>query len=84
MPVVRTKDLTITDLTTTQGHPRTISPAYSSLEIADISEYDSSGNVIPCEGTGQDGDIQAGVAWPDPRFVEVGECVTDNLTGVMW
>lgn len=23
--------------------------------------YDSDGNVIPCEGTGQDGDIRAGV-----------------------
>ena len=26
------------------------------------------GNVIPCQDTGQDGDIQAGVEWPVPRF----------------
>ena len=38
--------------------------------------------------TGDDGDIQAGVAWPSPRFTlgtgtEV-DCITDNLTGLMW
>ena len=51
--------------------------------------WDSSGNpVSPCSGLGHDGDIQAGIAWPAPRF-EVGngieaDCVTDNLTGLMW
>ena len=30
--------------------------------------YDSLGDIIPCLGTGQDGDILAGVAWPNPRF----------------
>ena len=48
--------------------------------------YDYSGNVITCAGTGQDGEIQAGVAWPSPRFKVStdGYCVTDNLTGLMW
>ena len=46
--------------------------------------YDTNGNVIPCVGTGQDGDIQAGVGWPNPRFAVSGDCVTDNLTGLMW
>jgi hypothetical protein len=47
--------------------------------------YDASGNVIPCPGTGQDGEIQAGVAWPEPRFTSNGDgTVTDNLTGLMW
>ncbi len=47
--------------------------------------YDSLGNVIACLGTGQDGDIQAGVAWPDPRFADNGDgTVTDNLTGLIW
>ncbi len=50
--------------------------------------YNASGGVIACANTGQDGDWQAGVAWPDPRFT-VGsdaeaDCVTDNLTGLMW
>ena len=38
-----------------------------------------------CADTGQDGEIQAGVAWPDPRFVENGDgTVTDTLTGLAW
>lgn len=46
------------------------------------------GAVVNCAGTGQDGDLKAGVAWPNPRFaVGTGaeaDCVTDNLTGLMW
>jgi len=33
---------------------------------------------------GDDGTYQAGVPWPDPRFTVDGDCVTDNLTGLMW
>src|SRR3989304_2819143 len=47
--------------------------------------YDTNGVVISCLGTGQDGDIQAGVPWPNPRFIDHGnDTVTDNLTGLMW
>ena len=47
--------------------------------------YDSSGNVIACTGTGQDGAIQAGTAWPSPRFTDNSNgTVTDNLTGLIW
>jgi len=35
--------------------------------------------------TGDDGDIQAGVAWPSPRFTDNGNgTMTDNLTGLIW
>jgi hypothetical protein len=50
--------------------------------------YDQAGGEITCTGTGQDGDAKAGVAWPTPRFVvgtgATADCVTDNLTGLMW
>ena len=47
--------------------------------------YNSSGAETDCKETGQDGDIQAGIAWPDPRFTDNGDgAVTDNLTGLMW
>ncbi|MEE8321056.1 MAG: DUF1566 domain-containing protein, partial [Gammaproteobacteria bacterium] len=47
--------------------------------------YDSAGTDIDCKGTGQDGEYQAGVAWPDPRFTDHGDgTVTDHLTGRMW
>jgi hypothetical protein len=46
--------------------------------------YNISGVEISCINTGQDGEYETGVAWPDPRFAVSGECVTDNLTGLMW
>jgi hypothetical protein len=47
--------------------------------------YDTSGTEIPCAGTGQDGEIQAGVAWPEPRFtVNADTTIVDNLTGLVW
>lgn len=46
--------------------------------------YDFSGSLISCSGTGQDGNIMAGAAWPGTRFTVSGDCVTDNLTGLVW
>ena len=50
--------------------------------------YDTVGTEIACTGTGQDGEYQAGVAWPNPRFTpSIGaesDCMIDNLTGLMW
>ena len=35
--------------------------------------------------TGDDGDLQKGVAWPSPRFTDnANGTVTDNLTGLIW
>jgi len=47
--------------------------------------YDSNNIVIPCLGTGQDGELQAGAPWPNPRFVDNGDnTVSDYLTGLVW
>jgi hypothetical protein len=47
--------------------------------------WDENGNPIDCEGTGQDGELQKGLQWPDPRFTDNGDgTVTDNLTGLIW
>ncbi|MCI4627231.1 MAG: DUF1566 domain-containing protein, partial [Candidatus Magnetoovum sp. WYHC-5] len=47
--------------------------------------YDGSGSVVSCSGTGQDGDILAGVEWPSPRFTDNGDStMIDNLTGLIW
>lgn len=47
--------------------------------------YDQAGNSLPCAGTGQDGEIQAGIGWPNPRFTDNGDgTVTDNLTDLIW
>jgi hypothetical protein len=47
--------------------------------------WDSSGNPVdPCDGTGYDGDSQAGVSL-SPRFSDNGDgTVTDELTGLVW
>jgi quinol monooxygenase YgiN len=47
--------------------------------------YDVKGKVIPCEGTGQDGEYRAGTAWPTPRFNDNYDgTVTDRLSGLVW
>jgi hypothetical protein len=47
--------------------------------------YNSSGAIISCAGTGQDGDLQKGVPWPNPRFTDNSNgTITDNLTGLIW
>lgn len=50
--------------------------------------YDTIGTEINCAGTGQDGEYQAGIAWPSPRFTSgtgnEADCMIDNLTGLMW
>ena len=47
---------------------------------------DATGAASACANTRQDGDRRAGVAWPNPRFTVdgTGNCITDNLTGIMW
>jgi len=46
--------------------------------------WDADGNSVDCSGTGQDGEHQKGGSWPDPRFTDNGDTITDNLTGLMW
>ena len=71
---------------------QTLNPAFAAP--ADVPETgqttcsNAAGTTIACAGTGQDGELLAGVAVPIPRFV-VGsgaqaQCVTDRLTGLMW
>ncbi len=46
--------------------------------------FDSNGSTIPCDGTGQDGDLLKGARWPEPRFEPHGNLVKDRLTGLNW
>ena len=50
-----------------------------------VTCYSQVGVVVPCAGTGQDGDHRAGVVWPNPRFVDNGDgTVSDRLTDLIW
>jgi hypothetical protein len=47
-----------------------------------VTCWDTAGAVIPCAGTGQDGDDQSGGA---PALVDNGDgTITDNNTGLVW
>src|SRR6185369_9095502 len=47
--------------------------------------FDANGDPRPCGGTGEDGEKQAGVAWPTVRFSDNNNgTVTDKLTGLIW
>jgi hypothetical protein len=46
--------------------------------------YDAHGKVIDCSGTWQDGALQMGSVWPQPRFAEQFDGIYDRLTGLTW
>jgi len=47
--------------------------------------WDVSGNPIPVQGTGQDGESRAGIPLPSPRFQDNRDgTVTDRLTNLTW
>jgi len=74
--------------TTSWGRCRQVHTPFSVICLPQTGQticYETSGGVIPCPLTGQDGEIQAGVVGPVPRFTDYGSgAVTDNLTGLMW
>lgn len=46
--------------------------------------YDGRGREIACAGSGQDGELRLGTAWPQPRLLLQGDVVQDRLTGLTW
>jgi uncharacterized repeat protein (TIGR02543 family) len=69
------------------------SGAFGSLTLPKTGQttcYSATGSTIACSGTGQDGELQTGIAWPTPRFTDnslsnsTEKSVTDNLTGLVW
>jgi hypothetical protein len=44
------------------------------------------GEPVRCEGSGQDGELRMGAAWPEPRFAvdEKEDAILDRLTGLFW
>lgn len=74
----------------------TLAPSFVLADIIQLPQtgqtacLNSSGSIVACAGTGQDGALQMGVAWPSPRFSvntaspDNGNTITDNLTGLIW
>jgi len=82
-PVVYT--VTAADATTQDYEVKVIVAAVNLSETGQTTCYDTGGNTISCDNTGQDGDLRKGVAWPNPRFTDnADQTVADNLTGLIW
>ncbi|MCF7837660.1 MAG: DUF1566 domain-containing protein [Candidatus Marinimicrobia bacterium] len=65
---------------------RTLQDIYDKLEEIDGKVQNSvaqTGQTTSYQA-GDDGDHEQGVAWPNPRYTDHGDTVTDNLTGLMW
>ena len=72
------------DLTTCQGDLATCEaqPAGKLLRTAQTTCWNVAGAVIPCAGTGQDGQFQKGIAL---SYTDNGDgTITDANTGLMW
>jgi uncharacterized protein DUF1566/List-Bact-rpt repeat protein len=77
------KDSTTTG--TTNPPPPSTTGAITLPRTGQYLCYDSAGTEIPCAGTGQDGDIQAGKPLSVPRFLDNGDqTMTDKHTGLIW
>ena len=67
------------------GIPQAVAQPARVPQTGQTECWDAVGNPINCAGTGQDGDIQAGVVFPAQRFRDNGNgTVRDNLTGLIW
>lgn len=42
------------------------------------------GQAVACAGTGQDGELRAGRAWPEPRFTQAPGGLLDGVSGLVW
>jgi len=63
----------------------TVFAATVPLQTGQTTCFKPDGSAFPCAGTGQDGELQKGTPWPDPRFTDNGDgTITDNLTGLIW
>jgi hypothetical protein len=64
-----------------QGTRPPAPPARTGLDAC----YDQFGGTMTCLGTGQDGEYQAGVGSPEPRFtLGMDGTVRDNRSGLVW
>ncbi|QGY40317.1 DUF1566 domain-containing protein [Pseudodesulfovibrio cashew] len=46
--------------------------------------FGGSGELILCNGTGQDGELRMGAPWPEPRFRVTQSGTLDIMTGLEW
>jgi hypothetical protein len=88
LSAVLSLSILLSALTTTHAASagaKKVKPVAPVPQTGQMECWNASGTLIPCDGTGQDGDFLAGVEWPTPRFTDnLNGTVTDNLTGLIW
>lgn len=58
---------------------------YTSKPVYTIHLYKTGNDWMDMDITGEDGELQKGLAWPPARFYDNGDgTVTDTMTGLMW
>ena len=59
---------------------------YQTYVFGGLAKVEKTGQITSYSATGgEDGDLQKGVAWPNPRFTDNGNgTVTDRLTKLIW
>ena len=88
-PIVYTitsKDASVVDFTVTVTVRDSAADTTISLpRTGQTTCYDYVGSILTTPHNGQDGDLQKGIVWPTPRFIDNGDqTITDTLTGLMW
>ncbi len=59
-------------------------PVSASFVLAQPAKVPKTGNTY-CGTNGEDGCYKKGVAWPNPRFIDLdGATISDRLTGLVW
>ena len=60
-------------------------PPVPVIQSGQVKCYLVNGTETTCNGTGQDGELKPGVAWPTTRFADNTDgTITDNMTGLIW
>jgi len=76
------------DLAACEAQPAAQAPQTGQTTCWDPADTTLPINEIPCTNAaarGEDGQVQAGVVPPSPRFTDNGDgTITDNLTGLIW
>jgi hypothetical protein len=68
----------------TEGTMHTLEEIYNMVAHVAPAPVPKTGRTVSY-GNRDDGELQMGVAWPDPRFTDNGDgTATDNLTGLVW
>ena len=82
--IVTATDVFVTDTSATVAGTTAGTSSGCEVILPDLIDLARTGQTTLYE-SGDDGDLQAGAAWPNPRFENLGDgTIRDRLTGLVW